>query len=310
VSGATASYPALISVRAVGGYSTAVAFVVGSALAARLRPALLPIYFAGPGAGVVIASLLVPEALAHNPDSGWKMSWILLGLVAAAATFGAWRAEAHVPEHQGRHAASLTRSQFRSVGPIFVAYVLFGAGYVSFMTFVVELLRDRGVGNWTSAAFFLVLGVSSAVTTVLWGKPLRRLQGGRGLAVVSAVALVGAMPVLVRPSVSTAFVSAIVFGGSFMAGPAAVTALCRRCLPADAWAAGIAILTTGFAVGQKVGPVASGLISDHIGGGVRSGLWVSPILLLVAGAVALRQRETPAEAILLVESAADVRRAA
>jgi predicted MFS family arabinose efflux permease len=305
-SGLTSSYVALIALRSAGGYTTAVSFVIGSALAARLRPALLPIYFAGPGIGIVLSSLIVPAALAHDPTSGWKLGWVVLGLVATAAFVGASRAEAHVPDHEGRHAATLSREQFRRLGPMFGAYVLFGAGYVSFMTFVIELLRDKGVGNWTSGAFFLLLGATSAAATFLWGQPLSRLTGGRGLAAVSAITLIGSLPVIAHASIQTAFVSAVIFGGSFMSGPTAVTAFCRRCLPTHAWAAGIAVMTTGFALGQAIGPVISGLISDHVGGGVTSGLWLSPFLLAAAGVTALRQRDYAPETAV-AELAEDAR---
>lgn len=302
LSGVTTSYASLIALRAVGGYTTAVAFVVGSALAARLRPSLLPIYFAGPGAGIVVSSVVVPAALGHGPSNGWKLGWIVLGAIASVAVLGAWRAEAHVPGHQGHQAATLTLTQFRRLGWLLAGYVLFGGGYVSFMTFVIELLRDRGVGNWTSASFFLVLGATSAVSTLFWGHPLKRLSGGRGLAVVSVATLLGTIPVLVHANVATAFVSAVIFGASFMAGPTAVTAFCRRCLPADAWAAGIAILTTGFAVGQAVGPIVSGAISDHAGGGVRAGLWLSPAVLALAAAVAAVQGDHSPEAAVVDET--------
>src|SRR5690349_10420879 len=110
-----------MTLRAAGGYSTAVAFVIGSALVARLRPSLLPIYFAGPGLGVVISSLLVPAALTHDPGGGWKLGWILLGAVEVSAALGVWRVEAAVPEHERRQAATLTVQQFRKLGPMFAA---------------------------------------------------------------------------------------------------------------------------------------------------------------------------------------------
>jgi MFS family permease len=48
---ATSDYVALMALRVIGGVSTAVSFVVGSSLAARMRGSLLPLYFAGPAIG-------------------------------------------------------------------------------------------------------------------------------------------------------------------------------------------------------------------------------------------------------------------
>jgi predicted MFS family arabinose efflux permease len=297
--GLTSSFEVLLTIRTLGGYATAVAFVIGSALAARLSPSLLPVYFAGPGVGIVLASIAVPTTLAAGGSNGWKVGWIALGAVSVVGAIAAWRAEAHVPEHQGRSAASLSVSQFRNLAPMFAAYVLFGAGYVSFMTFVIEALSDHGVGSWTRAAIFVALGLSSAIATFIWGGRFGALTGGRGLAVVSIITLVGTLPLLASATVVTAAISAVIFGSSFMSGPTAVTAFCRRCLPTEAWAAGIALMTTGFAVGQAVGPVASGFISDHMSQGVTAGLWISPILLLLAAVLAFAQRPTDADTALL-----------
>jgi MFS family permease len=101
--------------------------------------------------------------------------------------------------------------------------------------------------------------------------------------------------VLVTDGFAAALVSAIVFGSSFMAGPTAATVLARRMLPAHGWTSGIALLTVAFSVGQAVGPLVAGALSD-LEGGIALGLWLSVALLLVAGLIALTQREVTAPA--------------
>jgi predicted MFS family arabinose efflux permease len=86
----------------------------------------------------------------------------------------------------------------------------------------------------------------------------------------------------------------VTFGATFMAGPTTATVLARRTLPAHAWTAGVALLTVAFSVGQAIGPLVSGLLSDT-SGGITTGLWLSVVLLAIAAAVALLQRDhTPA----------------
>lgn len=75
-----------------------------------------------------------------------------------------------------------------------------------------------------------------------------------------------------------------------MAGPTAVTVIARRMLPPHAWTSRIAVLTVAFSVGQAVGPLISGMMSDS-SGGIAKGLWLSVILLAVSAVVALAQRE-------------------
>ncbi|RZU74246.1 putative MFS family arabinose efflux permease [Micromonospora kangleipakensis] len=305
LTGTTADYPVLSLLRFVGGLATAVSFVLGSALAARVaagggqrRAALLvALYMAGVGIGVVLSGLLVPAALAVAGDAGWRAGWLLLGVVAVLAVGPAVLAVRRVPAVAGRTGAGLPRADLARLAPTFAWYVLFGAGYVSYMTFVIALLRDQGLGTAGVATFFVVLGLASAVATLtVWGRVIGRLPGGRGPALVSVLVLVGVLPVLLLPAgLPAALVSAAVFGSSFMAGPTAATVLARRTLPAGGWTAGIALLTVAFSVGQAVGPLVSGALSDS--GGVAVGLWLSVGLLAAAALVALRQRDTvPAEA--------------
>ncbi|MFF3689612.1 YbfB/YjiJ family MFS transporter [Streptomyces sp. NPDC002187] len=302
-SGLTGDFTALSVLRFIGGLSTAVTFVVGSALASRVHTggrqqrsaALVGVYMAGVGIGVVGSGIVVPAALTAWGASGWQAGWLLMGLLALlAAGPAAWAAKAVPPAPPA--GAAQGRSGLGRMTPSFIWYVLFGAGYVSYMTFVIALLRDQGMGTWSTAAFFIVLGAASALATLLvWGRIIGRLRGGAAPALVSAVVLVGVLPVLLFDGTTAAVVSAVIFGAGFMAGPTSITVLARRMLPQHAWTSGIAWLTVAFSVGQAVGPLISGILSDSEGG-IAKGLWLSVVLLAVSAAVALIQRERPAAA--------------
>ncbi|MGW3807347.1 YbfB/YjiJ family MFS transporter [Micromonospora sp. NPDC005113] len=302
---ATADYPVLGLLRFVGGVTTAVTFVLGSALAARVSAGggqrraatMVALYMAGVGIGVVLSGLLVPTALAVAGDAGWRFGWLLLGGAAVLAVVPALLAVRRVAPVTGVTRAGLPRADLARLAPTFVWYVLFGAGYVSYLTFVIALLRDEGLLTPGVAAFFVTLGLASALATLtVWGRLVSRLPGGRAPALVSLVVLLGVLPVLLLPAgLPAALLSAVVFGSAFMAGPTAATVLARRALPVGGWTAGIALLTVAFSLGQAVGPLVSGLLSDS--GGIAVGLWLSVALLAVAALVALRQSD-PAPAVV------------
>ncbi|MHB9856230.1 YbfB/YjiJ family MFS transporter [Streptomyces krungchingensis] len=298
-SASTGDLAGLAVLRFVGGLSTAITFVVGSALASRVHngghqsrsAALVGVYMTGVGIGVVLSGVVVPAALTAWGVSGWQAGWLLMGVLALVAVGPAVWASRHVSEATGTAAAQRGKAGLKKLAPTFVWYVLFGAGYVSYMTFVIALLHSQGMKTWGTATFFIVLGAASAVATLLvWGRLIGRLRGGAAPALVSVVVLVGVLPVLLWHGTVAAIVSAVVFGGSFMAGPTAVTVLARRMLPQHAWTSGIALLTVAFSVGQAVGPLISGLLSDS-SGGIAKGLWLSVVLLAVSAGVALVQRE-------------------
>jgi predicted MFS family arabinose efflux permease len=285
-------YAMLMTLRVIGGIATAIAFVVGSSLAARLRGSLLPVYFAGVGIGIVVSGVAVPGALAGDAPDDWRAGWLILGAVSLIALLPAWLAARAVPRQRQAPAATLRPDELRKLHFTFLGYILFGAGYVSYMTFVIALLRGESLPSWVPTAFWLVLGVSSAAFIGPWGRHLARARGGNGQALVYGTVLLGTLPILLHVGPVTALLSAVVFGSAFMAGPTAVTAISRHVLQPAGWTAGIALMTTAFALGQAIGPILSGILSDG-SGGLKAGLWVSPILLAAAAAVAYLQAHHP-----------------
>ena len=137
--------------------------------------------------------------------------------------------------------------------------------------------------------FWLVLGVVSAVSTLVWGRILGAFHDGHGPALIFATAMLGALPVLLSPGVTAMFASAVLFGGSFMAGPTSITIVVQRQLPPASWTAALSLLTAAFALGQAIGPILAGAISDAAGN-IAAGFWVSPALLGAAACVNLLQR--------------------
>lgn len=287
-------YVFLTAVRFVGGLSTSVVFVIGSAMASRIRvprprqsSVMVSIYIAGVGTGIALSGLVLPALLGRLGIQGWAAGWILMGLLSVLAIWPAIVASKRVDPPA---AASGPRPSFAFLTPTFVWYILYGAGYVSYLTFVVALVGKQGLSAWAIAAFFTTIGIASALGTLLiWGPVVARLSSSRGPALVTLVVLIGIVPVLVWPGVIGAFISAVVFGAGFMAGPTAATVTAKRFLPPAALTAGIAALTAAFSVGQAVGPIASGIVSDT-SLGISGGLWLSVALLLAAGIAVLFQR--------------------
>ena len=179
----------------------------------------------------------------------------------------------------------------RGLHAVLASYVLFGAGYIAYTTFVVAYLRTRlGFSAGDVTLFWGCVGIAATGAGLAWGPLLARLSGGRGVAVANAVVTLGAiLPVLsaTRPAV---YASAVLFGGAFLIVPTAVTTFARKAAPPRAWTAAIAMLTVGFAIGQCIGPWLSGIVSDA-GYGVAGGLLLSGGILACAALTALAQRE-------------------
>ncbi|WP_298345035.1 YbfB/YjiJ family MFS transporter [Ferrimicrobium sp.] len=294
---ASADTAILLMLRALAGVTGAIAFITGAGLVAQLaagqvthKPALLlGIYFAGGGAGIVVSGLSIPVLLAYlSPTTGWRWGWILLGVIGLAALIPSWRATrmTHEPPPQPHHDRRWPARHFVA---ILSSYGLFGVGYIAYMTFIVAFLHDGGAGATEIVIFWGLLGAASIIGAFFWVRPISRLPRAHGLAVILATLAAGALLPLISRSIPFTMASAILFGGSFLAVVTAVTSVTRRSLPPHHWTPAIATLTVVFAMGQIIGPVLTGAISEG-SSGLTMGLAVSAGLLIVAGLVALAQR--------------------
>lgn len=307
LSGFFADATLLLLQRLLAGAASALVFIAGGLLAARLGAQdsgrgglLLGLYYGGTGWGISLSAVLVPAVLAGAPGPhAWTWAWWALALVCLWATAVLlWparvlqrRALAAPPEPPVAFnvPAPPARVRWRALAPALLGYGLFGVGYIGYMTFVVALLREQGASGAAVTWFYALLGLAVVLSSRIWAGLLDRSRGGQALALLNA--LLGVATVL--PALTSAWpvmlASGLLFGGVFLSVVASTTALVRHNLPPVLWASGISAFTIVFAAGQIVGPTVVGWIADGPGGLAR-GLVFSACALWVGALVAWRQK--------------------
>ena len=238
---------------------------------------VLGIYYGGAGLGIVVSAVAVPLLAERAVAHAWQGGWIALGAlggvvtaVIAAATRGLALAS---PDGVGAAARGVAAFAWRRFLPALAAYLMFGLGYIGYMTFIVTLLREQRVADGEVVAFYALLGVAVAVSPWLWARMLQRFRGGETLALMSALLVVATLLPVWRTDPAAVFVSGMLFGAVMLSLVASTTALVRHNLAAADWPAGITGFTIVFAVGQIVGPSGVGFIADRAGS-LRAGLAV------------------------------------
>jgi predicted MFS family arabinose efflux permease len=299
--GLVASDAALYVLRWATGVASAASFVSGGVLAARLAQGtsgvspglLLGLYYGGTGAGIVASALLVPRLQGAGVHA-WQPAWWGLAATALLFTFATLRFTRDLHGAAPAVAATAaTRFRWRSLGWGLAGYLMFGLGYIGYMTFVITLLREQRLAPAEIVAFYVVLGLGVMASPFLWARLLQRARGGGALSLLDALlALATLLPVL-SPQPAVAFASGALFGAVFLSVVASTTAMVRHNLPQPAWSAGIAAFTIVFAAGQIVGPSLVGWLADGPGGLAR-GFAGSAALLALGAALASRQRPLPA----------------
>jgi predicted MFS family arabinose efflux permease len=181
------------------------------------------------------------------------------------------------------------RFAIRPVIVFLAAYFLFGAGYIAYMTFMIAYVRDGGGGALAQSAFWSLIGLSALVTPWVWRRILNLDRGGLSMTIVLGVNAIGAAIPLLGHTPLLLGLSALVFGVAFFAVVTSTTAFVRFNYPPAAWPTAIAAMTISFGIGQTLGPVVVGAITDAMGS-LSYALNVSAAMLAVGAILSAFQR--------------------
>src|SRR4051794_10311891 len=291
------NFAVLSFARLLAGVGAAAGFVGGGTLAATIaqtRPEranfLLSLFYAGPGIGILASGLVAPFVLqGFGPGSWWIVWWGLTGLAIVMAI-----PLLLAPFHAGSATAEAASAKF-AIAPVLIyltGYFLFGAGYIAYMTFMIAYVRDAGGGAVAQSAFWSLIGLGAFVTP--WGgrRVLALDRGGLATTIILRVNPIGAALAIFGHSVWLLAISALVFGVAFFAVVGSTTAFVRFNYSPAEWPAGIAAMTIAFGIGQTLGPIAVGAITDAIGN-LSVALNVSAAMLALGALLSAFQRKLP-----------------
>jgi predicted MFS family arabinose efflux permease len=281
--------------RLLAGLGAAVGFVGGAALAATIaqsHPAranfLLSLFYAGPGLGILSSGLIAPFVLQAIGPGSWWIVWWVLTLLSAGLTLPLLLTSIDI------HAdiADATQAGF-AIRPVLIyltGYFLFGAGYIAYMTFMIAYVRDAGGGAAAQSAFWSLIGLSAFVTPWVWRRVLALDRGGLSTAIILGVNAIGAALPIFGHSPALLAISALVFGVAFFPVVGTTTAFVRFNYPRADWPTAIAAMTIAFGIGQTLGPIVTGAITDMLGS-LSYALNLSAALLVVGAVAAAFQRK-------------------
>ncbi len=289
----------LLLQRLLAGMASALVFIAGGLLAARLgslhpRRAgfLIGLYYGGTGFGIIAAAFLVPAtqaaALAQGMAHTWQWAWLALGGMCLLAT-AMMALPASSIDGSAAAAGAQQRFPIRPFGFGLAGYFMFGVGYIGYMTFVVALLKEQGMASAMITLFYAALGTAVVVASRIWADMLDRFKGGQSLALLNGLLCVATLLPALTAQPLIVFASGVLFGAVFLSVVASTTALVRHNAPPAAWPSGISMFTIVFAFGQIVGPTVVGWIADGPGG-LQRGLLFSALALFIGALLGWRQR--------------------
>ncbi|HLS17828.1 MAG TPA: YbfB/YjiJ family MFS transporter [Paenalcaligenes sp.] len=290
LNGLTEHFLWLNIIRFITGMASAWAFICGGVLASVISTRAIAIYFGGGGTGMLISGAILPWWFEWAGADSWQWAWIGMGLACVilstlAIAAARYSVTSHAPE-------SDQNISWLPCARAFIAYFLFGAGYIAYMTFMVAWVHQYASANfslaWITSVMWSLLGVASLFAPRLWSGVFHERRNGLPIAATMAALGVGAILPLLFTGVYMAWLSAFMVGASVFMVPSAITGFVKSNLPAAGWGSALAVATTLFALGQTLGPVAAGWVSD-LSGSLSVGLGCSALILFVGAVLALFQ---------------------
>jgi predicted MFS family arabinose efflux permease len=282
---ATAASGALVvlaAVRFLGGVASAFVLVFSSSvilgrLAGSGHGRLSSVHFAGVGAGIAVSAAIVSILARFGED--WQIQWLAVGLLSFLAVPIVARLVPDEPAAEGPAAAGEGEAPTVRLFLFAVAYGLFGFGYVITATFLVAIVRASPAIAHLEPVAFVLFGLSAIPSVALWAALGRRIGVFRAYAVASLVEALGVAASVLFDSVLGIALAAVLLGGTFM-GLTSLGLVGARSLAHSNPRRVLALMTGAFGIGQIIGPLAAGALSD------RTGSFTLPTLI-AAGALVI-----------------------
>ncbi len=293
----TSSFAVWIGLRALAGVASAWVLVFASSwclekLAPLGRPVLPSAVFAGVGVGIAIAGgacVLLMEQQA-SPAAAWG----LLGIFALIVTALTWPVfgGALGPSREPRSATPVRTWNADRVRLV-LCYGTFGFGYIIPATFIPvmarQVIRDPLVFGWAWPVF----GVAAAASTFAVALLARRVSNRQLWSLSHLLMAIGVVLPLAWSGIAGITWAAVLVGGTFMV--ATMTGMQEARLVGGTQARVLmAAMTSAFATGQIVGPLAVSYLALAGGGFFQALLAACGLLLVSAGTLAWSSRRPDA----------------
>lgn len=257
---------------------------VNERLAHYARPGLSAAVFAGPGAGIALSGLLgvFIHAQSLSAAAGWELYGVLALLLVVM--IGRWLPRPGELHRSGEQPQPLILTS--NLRRLVWSYSLAGFGYILPATFLSQMASQRFPDSLFAQFIWPIFGLAGA-TGIALSIAMRGVgHSYQRLAIVLWLQGAGVLAAWLLPGMSGLVGGALLVGGGFLAAVQLSLLYGRELAPHHArYMAGL--LTTGYAVGQLVGPMTSAL-STWLTQRLEPALGIAAIALLVGGALVWR----------------------
>ncbi len=287
--GLVPTFPAAILGRFFAGVGGAGANVPAMALVSawfgpRRRGLAAGVAVAGSSIGLIVTGPLIPALLSQYREDGWRVSWVVLGILVLVVFVLCLLFLRNRPEEMGlepvgtaggpksvgiaqKAASSLDwKLVYRSPALWHLAAIFcaFGFSYIIYSTYFIKyLIEEGGLTRAEAGILWSQIGLVTTVSGLIWGSLSDRW--GRRVALIGAFVLQGFSFLILGLSRATpvVYLSGGLFALTAWSIPALMAALAGDIFGSRLAPAALGLMTIVFGVGQAMGPYVAGTIADR-----------------------------------------------
>lgn len=254
--------------------------LIASWFSKRIRGRAAGFAVVGSGFAIILSGIFIPLINSYSA-SGWRISWLVLGILVFFCSLVCFTLLVNAPKELGLQPAGSdgepvdlriknAGNDLPIISPIVFhiagVYFLFGFTYVIYVTFIVTaMVQDHGYAESAAGTFWSWVGLLSLVSGPLFGTVSDKLGRRVGLALVfgiqAAAYLLAALPL---PGFCL-FLSIGCYGIVAWSIPTIITALVADHAGPERVAAIFGFVTFVFGIGQILGPSIAGFLAEKSG---------------------------------------------
>ena len=237
----------------------------------------LGIHFAGAGLSIIVTSLLFELMLTMSAN--WQQQWLALAVLAAIVTIPAWL---WMPRPYSKHGSSkavdIPPSQlFKSL--MMLAYFCAGYGYAVSSTFIVDIVEGTEGLQGQGGLVFLLIGLAATPAVLVWDRIARNIGYIKALLAAYLLQVIGIILPVINDSLPAIIISALLFGGTFIACVSLVLTMSGKFYPSNP-AKFMGKMTLAYGGAQIIAPVTTGYIAEAYNS-YDVGLYLSAIVVII-----------------------------
>jgi MFS family permease len=263
--GLTYSHTSWMVWRFLSGITSAFVFVLASSLildqlAKQRKLGWVGVMYGGVGLGIFVSGLLVPLLIEKFHYEG---AWIGLACLAGLLSIIVFLTVKEDDSSQIVTPSPLhikTTKNPKWLPWLLASYGLEGLGYIVTGTFIVAIAEQTPAFSENATSVWVLVGLTAIPSCVLWAYFGNKYGYMSSLMVLLMIQAVGIALPAISTSSTSFYVSAVLFGATFMGVTTLATAFARNKNPLGS-ARVIAIMTTIYALGQMIGPSIAGVLT-------------------------------------------------